>query len=500
MGYAVDWNTEALHSYRANTEAPDDVQYFLGSVNKLLRKALRGSMDPRVAPVGLIGFISGGSPCPGFSTMQSNKQSEQSLSFASMVASIVAYVDTYNPQYFILENVVPMTYKIMVNGQEQNVFSQILASLVALGYQVQQFLGESWSLGSSQQRSRVFIVASAPGTVPLFHPPSTHGHPAGKEVKRSLGKTTNGLAFGIRRYEDTPFPYVSAQAATQDLPDVGDSLTQICPQFPDHRTSADQSWVTRQRLIQIPVRPHGMGLVQAVRGGIIKPGSEAYEWLARCKPGSVRANPNSRSYTRIRPDGLFPTVLTNLHLQCGINGVVLHWEQHRSITIMETRRAQGFLDHEVIVGTPAQQLKIVGNSVDRKVAFAMGLVIKESWDFTVQSRYNILHGNEMDVDKESPQVKFDDDEHDENNNAGFEDTIDSTPERLLETTLELREKKSAGLKAVIRTLQSKRLEREPSDDRELGNGLRWSGVTHADTVAVRRRVSELEQALHLNYM
>ena len=245
MEYAVDWNSEALHSHRANTSDPDDVQYFLGSVNHYLCLALLGSQDPRVALIGLVGLILGGSPCPGFSSMQKNKQSEQSLSFASMVASIVAYVDTYNPQYFILENVVPMTYKIMVNGHEQNVFSQILASLVALGYQVQQFLGDSWSLASSQQRSRVFIVASAPGTVPLFPPPSTHGHPPGREVRRALGKTTNGLPFGIRRYEDTPFPYVSAQAATKDLPDVGDSLTQICPKFPDHRTSADESWVTR---------------------------------------------------------------------------------------------------------------------------------------------------------------------------------------------------------------------------------------------------------------
>jgi DNA (cytosine-5)-methyltransferase 1 len=495
MRYAVDWNTEALHSYRANTSDPDDVHYFLGSVNEVLRRALSGSTDPRVAPVGLIGLISGGSPCPGFSTMQSNKQSEQSLSFASMVASIIAYVDTYNPQYFILENVVPMTYRIMVNGHEQNVFSQILASLIALGYQVQQSLGESWSLGSSQQRSRVFIMASAPGTVPLFHPPSTHGHPAGREVKRSLGKTTNGLAFGIRRYEDTPFPYVSAQAATQDLPDVGDSLTQICPEFPDHRTSADQSWVTRQRLMQIPVRPHGMGLVQAVKSGIIKPGSEAYEWLARCKPGSIRANPNSRLYTRIRPDGLFPTVLTDLHLQCGMNGIVLHWEQHRSITIMETRRAQGFLDHEVIVGTPAQQLKIVGNSVDRKVAFAMGLVIKESWDSTIKLRREILHGNEMDVDRESQVALVDDDDEE----VCLADPANITPKRL-ENVLELRQKKPAGLKAVIKTLQSKRQEREPSDDRELGDGLRWCGATRADADAVRRRVSELEQALHLNYM
>jgi DNA (cytosine-5)-methyltransferase 1 len=65
-------------------------------------------------------------------------------------------------------------------------------------------------------------------------------------------------------------------------------------------------------------------------------------------------------------------ILTALHLQCGTNGRVLHWDQYRSLSTMETTKAQGFLDHEVIFGTPSQQLKIVGNSVDRKVALAMG--------------------------------------------------------------------------------------------------------------------------------
>lgn len=46
---------------------------------------------------------------------------------------------------------------------------------------------------------------------------------------------------------------------------------------------------------------------------------------------------------------------------------------------MEARRAQGFLDHEIILRSPAQQWKIVGNSVDRKVAFALGLSLQESW-------------------------------------------------------------------------------------------------------------------------
>jgi len=46
---------------------------------------------------------------------------------------------------------------------------------------------------------------------------------------------------------------------------------------------------------------------------------------------------------------------------------------------MEARRAQGFPDEEVIIGTPAQQWKIIGNSVARPVAVALGMSLREAW-------------------------------------------------------------------------------------------------------------------------
>jgi hypothetical protein len=43
---------------------------------------------------------------------------------------------------------------------------------------------------------------------------------------------------------------------------------------------------------------------------------------------------------------------------------------------MEARRAQGFPDEEVIIGRPADQWKIIGNSVARQVALALGMQIR----------------------------------------------------------------------------------------------------------------------------
>lgn len=482
MQYAVDWDAVALHSYRANVDKPTEVKFFLGSVNEYLRRALHETKCPLVAFIGHPEFISAGSPCPGFSSMQPDKQSYQSLQFASMVASVVAFVDCYSPQYFVLENVVPMTYAITVDGHRQNVFSQIIGSLVALGYQVQQFLGDAWSVGSCEQRSRVFIVASTPGTVPLSPPPRTHAHP-GKMVMRSLGKTSNGLPFGIRRFGPTPFPGVSARAATSDLPDIGDSLPQICPQFPDHRTFADQSLTTRQRLARIPIHPYGMGIQQAVHNGDITSG-EAYEWTKNCK--GERGKKTSRSYTRVRPDELFPTIMTALRLQCAFNGKVIHWDQHRSLSNMEARRGQGVLDHEVIVGLPSQQLKIVGNSVERKLAFTTGIAFNDSRKATLRQERKALGDDVHDTD----DVAF---EHPHPPELRSND--DPPPVPMQTDSEPLEAEGSQKFKAILRDLierHNSTVEDVEDLDMDMLVGQRWAGDSPADAIKVRRRMSELE--------
>ncbi|EME42042.1 hypothetical protein DOTSEDRAFT_72966 [Dothistroma septosporum NZE10] len=370
--YAVDWAEHALHSHRANVANPDRVTYFLGSVNDCLADAMRGNRH--VALPGQVQLISAGSPCPGFSRLQTNMLSDDSRRNASMVASVVAFVDFYVPEYFVLENVVSMTSG-MGRNKDENVFSQIIAALVGLGYQVQQFLMDAWSYGSSQQRSRVFIIASAAGLPPLKQPQHSHAHPTDEPVGRALGKSTNGLSFGNRRNCFTPFEHVNPRAATFDLPNLDDAQVQLCVTHPDHRTAINEPAVNRTRMAVVPTRPHGMGLMQAKRKGLLRG-----EPSNHCdKVNHIRRMATSRMYSRVYPKFLFPTIITRMAVSDGINGRWLHWDQPRALTVMEARRAQGYLDHEVLVGNAAQQLKIVGNSVDRKVALVLGLLLRESW-------------------------------------------------------------------------------------------------------------------------
>ena len=372
--YAVDWDERAIHSYRANSRNRR-THYFLGSVHDYVARAVAGAgvNDPLIALPGGVEVLTAGSPCPGFSPMNRRKQSEQSLKNASMVASVISFVDIYSPQYLILENVINMTLGMGPN-KDQNVFAQILAALVALGYQVKQEIGDAWSYGSCQARSRVFIIATAPGYTPLPLLEHTHAHP-GDMRTRNLGKASNGRRFGERRDVATPFPHVSAGAACTDLTDITDGQVQLCSAFPDHRLPIEAHGVHRCRIRAVPTKPSGLGLARM--GNLGRLTGEPKKFFHRFS--ELQRGERSTTYCRIPPKGLFDTFLTTLQNQNGIAGKALHWSQDRTISVMEARRGQGFLDHEVLLGTPPQQYKIIGNSVDRSMAFALGMALRRAW-------------------------------------------------------------------------------------------------------------------------
>ena len=227
-------------------------------------------------------------------------------------------------------------------------------------------------LTRAQSRSRIFISCAAPGLVPLPEPPQTHGHP--EDVKGgSLGKTANGLTTSARYLVPTPFQYISAEKATCDLPRVTQGLLDIA--YPDHRESKSLSVLNRVLVSCIPRCPGGAGILTAsARGLIPKPQIKNFDWS-----NPLRAGKTSTAWSRVRRTKLFPTIMTEPRPDDGVNGRALHWDEHRLLTILEARRAQGFLDQDVILGSISDQWKIVGNSVARPVALALGMAMREAW-------------------------------------------------------------------------------------------------------------------------
>ena len=366
--WAVDWYNEAIHTYKANMLDQDAIRLFRGSVNDYLTQAMQGKGKGLVAQLGEVEFISAGSPCPGFSTANHNKANDQGLFDASMVASVASFVDFYRPRYALMENV-----KGMASGQDNNnVLAQLICALLGMGYQVRASGLDAWSFGSSQGRSRIVISVAAPGMEPMHEPPHTHSHPE-TVMSASLGKTPNGLHTGSRYTSVTPFGYISAAEATKDLPETDGRIT--CIPYPDHRMSFALSTIHRICIASIPRFPGGGSFMSAFAKGYMPQAQvDDFSW-----DNPIRASKDSKSWKRIRGGGLFPTVMTHPRPWDGKGSGCLHWDQHRVLTVMEARRAQGFPDYEVLIGSPSEQWKTIGNSVDRKMALALGLSLRTAW-------------------------------------------------------------------------------------------------------------------------
>ncbi|KAG8529391.1 uncharacterized protein KY384_006027 [Bacidia gigantensis] len=345
--WAVDHCSEAINTYKANMFDPN-TKLFHGSVNQYLSEALRGNEhDGLVAQVGEVEFVIAGSPCQGFSLLNPIKGNEGGLLNESLVASVVSFIDFYRPKHALLENVKGMAY----GPEDKNVLAAVL---------------------SPQARTRIFISVTAPGTSPLREPLQTHGHPE-SVMAGSLGRTANGLKFGARLHVRTPFSYVSAEQATADLPSIDAGVVPIA--FPDHRMSRTMSVLNKTCISCVPRFPEGQGFLASYKKGWIPQIIiDNFSWT-----NHIRTSESSKAWTRLRRKRLFPTITTAIRPEDGVGGTCLHWDDHRLLTILEARRGQGVPDTEVILGSIADQFKIVGNSVARPVALALGLSLREAW-------------------------------------------------------------------------------------------------------------------------
>lgn len=365
---AIDWSNQEIHTYKANLATQSDTQLFRGSVNFYLSQALEGKGGDLVAQPGEIELICAGHPCPGFSTANPNKGNERGLLHESMVASVLAFIDFYRPKYALMENVKGMA----VGDDKHNVLAQVVCCLVGLGYQVRTYCLDAWSFGCAQSRSRIIISIAASGVTPLPEPALTHSHPDGV-YGGSLGKTANGLRIASRTTGRTPFKYVTSAEATIDLPATDARTT--CVPFPDHRMSRTLSVTGWVRVSSVPRFPGGCSFVKAYKQGYMPQTQiDDFNW-----DNKIRSRPDSKSWQRVSRNSLMPTVMTEPRPHDGAGGTCLHWNDHRLLTIMEARRAQAFPDTEVLIGSPLDQWRIVGNSVARPVALALGISLRTAW-------------------------------------------------------------------------------------------------------------------------
>lgn len=395
MKWANDIWDRAIHTYMANSPESNSAKPFLGSVDDLLQLALEGKFADNVPRPGDVDFISAGSPCPGFSLLTQDKTTLAQIKNQSLVASFASFVDFYRPKYGILENV-PTIVQARRNRSE-DVLSQLFCTIVGMGYQAQLILGDAWSHGAPQCRKRVFLYFAAPGLRLPEAPLLSHSHYSTVKA-HDLGEMCNGEPFVSRSFQPAPFKFTSAAEATADLPLIGDGKPEPATAFPDHRICAGMTPKLRHQIAAIPTRPYGMSFATAWYGRLagnsrLNRHGESHDGGGDPAHGSVmtaaeralfpdaaaRVSRISNGWRRVRPGDVLQTVTTRCQPTDARASTGLHWIDPRPLTVLEIRRAQGFPDHEVLLGNLADQWKLAGNSVARQMALALGLRLREAW-------------------------------------------------------------------------------------------------------------------------
>ncbi|KAF5521550.1 DNA (cytosine-5)-methyltransferase 3 [Colletotrichum aenigma] len=352
-----------------------EVHPFIGSIDDLQRLALEGKFSDKVPNIGAVDFVSAGSPCPGFSRLTNDKNKPKLRKDQSLVAAFASFVDTYRPKYGLLENVLEIVQPC--GKKDEDVFCQLICALVGLGYQTHFFLLDAWPYGSPQSRSRVFLCFAAPGHRLPELPLHSHSHYQPVPRWKTLGKLPNNEPMGEQLVMPTPFNFIGSEEATADLPNIVDGKVDICIPFPDHRLAHGYTKYLRNQLSVIPTHPYGMSFMTTWDNGHgIMTKAERDFFPAK---GDRVTQASSPAWGRCFPQKVMQTVTAAPSPADARLGRILHWNQNRILTVMEARRAQGFLDHEVILGQPKDQWRVVGNSVAREVSLALGLSFREAW-------------------------------------------------------------------------------------------------------------------------
>ena len=120
---------------------------------------------------GDINILIGGPPCQGFS-IAGPAQKDPKDPRNSLFIDFSRWVDSLNPEFFVMENVKGLLSRHNANGER--VLDIIRNVFVNQGYSVEVWLLNAAEYGVPQIRERVFIVGNRLGLKDIGAPPKTH--------------------------------------------------------------------------------------------------------------------------------------------------------------------------------------------------------------------------------------------------------------------------------------------------------------------------------------
>jgi len=413
--WAIEFEPPAARAFADNH--PDAV-VFCDDCNDVLKRAIEAQRvsksGQRLPRPGEVTALAGGPPCQGFSGMNRFNTRQYSRFKNSLVATYLSYCDFYRPRLFLLENV-----KNFAMFHDGAVVQMCLRTLVEMGFQCTFGCLQAGSYGVPQTRRRSVILAAAPGEALPAYPEPTHTF---TRVGTQINVNVNGYTVCPIRRVNGPAPLrrMTVRDAIGDLPpiELGESRESIAYQAPpgtdfQRRVRADRgarvtNHVTKKfsplvlaRFERVPTWPGAdwrdlpNDVVELGDGGrtvklVYEPGFVGARGREG-KNGGVGAKPQEDTlipwclphtgarhnnwaglYGRLDWAGHFGTTVTSPE-PLGKQGVVVHPDQHRVVSVRECARSQGFPDAYTFAGNIIDRHRQIGNAVPPPLARAIGM-------------------------------------------------------------------------------------------------------------------------------
>lgn len=424
LRWAVEMNIEAAQSFRINNP---ETTVFTNDCNTVLKNVMKGAKrdGKNLYPQkGEVELLCGGPPCQGFSGMNRYGDGEYSQMKNSMFVTFLSYCEYYSPKFVLIENV-----RAFISHRKSQMLQMTLAVLVRMNYQVTFGVLQAGHYGLPQTRRRVVLMAASPGNkLPQFPEPLYTFNPKGLKVTvhNKLYKTN------ITQLESAPFRPITVRDAISDLPELvvnskqkesmsyaeGRELTTFQKSLRGDSKHLTNHWIfdvspiVKARFERIPREPGSdwrdlpndvvplkdgtfsqylfydytykskrydkklHGVCPCVNGKKCDPADKQVETLIPwCLVHTAdRHNHWSGLYGRISWDGFTGTIVTVPHPMAK-QGMVLHPEQHRVVSVRECARFQGFPDSYQFYGKMRDRYRQIGNAVPPPMAKAVGLEI-----------------------------------------------------------------------------------------------------------------------------
>lgn len=348
VAYLNDVDPVARATYLAN-DSPESV-YELRDVRTVTGRMIRDAADGR--PVaGLLGCP----PCQGWSAAGQRDAADRRN---RLLKDFFRLVNSVYPVFFVMENVPSVADR-----------AELAAAIGTLRgrYRVWQGVLNAAAYGLPQSRQRVLVIGYRHDTgVTPSGPPPTHAgrrniwdyrtetfvEPSADTLDALLGAAPRLGAPRAAQYTMRSYYPENVGSLTRFVT-VGEAIGDLEEDAHGRRSGYARALGAGQHAVaNHEPWDHGEDLVERLRQ--VREG---------CRPPIEATNGRryySQAYTRLHRRGLARTITTNFHNPG--SGRFLHYRLHRTLTVREAARLQGFGDDFVFIGHPGRQERLVGNA------------------------------------------------------------------------------------------------------------------------------------------